>query len=551
MIISFEFVFLIVFNIYLKNNFQNFTKKEFKEQAKIIEIALKNNENSILNKIGEDTSNRITIIGKNGKVIYDSIKQGDRNESNSNRYRQKIKGILSEEEGFFVSKSETLDEDLLYYNMKSDDYIIRISMEYNIIQKIIDKNIFILLGFFIFLDILYYIIFIYYIKSFYSKKINRMKEILEGNGEISSIYLEDDVDLKEFWEIIRKWQFKNLNNLDKIAKEREKLSKIISSIEMGIIMVNGYGKIEVVNNDSEKFMDANINSKLYYEKINNVNIIKFIRNFLNEGKASKEEIFFSRLKEYYILESHYIENGDLYIILLKDITQNRKFEEVQKRFITDISHELKTPLTNIKGYLIAILGEKDEEIKEKFGEVVLKNIEKFENIINDFLNLTKIENSKIVNSYDVKITDIIDEVKDSLVSRLMATNAKIKYNFNVKDENGYVNVDKEKIITILKNLIENGIIYNNKEPEIIVNIDEYEKYYEFNIKDNGIGIEEIELKNIFKRFYRVDKARGNNLAGTGLGLAIVNDIISNYKGSIKVKSKKGEGTKFIVQLPKI
>ncbi|WP_307905434.1 sensor histidine kinase [Haliovirga abyssi] len=550
MIISFEFIFLIVFNVYLKNNFQNFTEKEFREQAKIVEIALENEGNSILKKIGEHSSNRITIIKKDGKVIYDNRKQGHESEMDSHRYRKEVKEALNGKEGFSIRKSNTLNENLLYYSMKSDDYIIRISMEYNIIQKIIDKTIFILLGIFIFLDILYYIIFVHYIKSFYSKKINRMKEILEGNGEISSIYLEDDIDLKEFWEIIRKWQFKNLNNLDKIAEEREKLSKIVSSIEMGIITVNRDGNIEFINNDSEKFMDLDINSNLYYEKINDVNIIKFIRNFLNERKISKEEIFFSKLKEYYILESHYIENGDLYIILLKDITQNRKFEEVQKQFITDISHELKTPLTNIKGYLIALLGAIDKETKEKFGEIVLKNIEKFENIIKDFLNITKIENSKIVNRYDVKINDVIEETKDSLVSRIMATNAKVNYNFNLKNENGYINIDKEKVITILKNLIENGIIYNNKIPEITVNISENESYYEFDIKDNGIGIEEIELKNIFKRFYRIDKARGNNLAGTGLGLAIVNDIISNYKGEIEIESKMGKGTKFKVKLPK-
>jgi two-component system phosphate regulon sensor histidine kinase PhoR len=130
-------------------------------------------------------------------------------------------------------------------------------------------------------------------------------------------------------------------------------------------------------------------------------------------------------------------------------------------------------------------------------------------------------------------------------------NASITANYFVKDMNYYINIDGEKIKTLLKNLIENAIIYNDKEkPEVSLTVEENRNIIKFKVKDNGIGMPEKELNNIFDSFYRVDKARTSNMAGTGLGLSIVKEIVDIHKGDIKVNSQEGQGTEFVIRIPK-
>ena len=119
-----------------------------------------------------------------------------------------------------------------------------------------------------------------------------------------------------------------------------------------------------------------------------------------------------------------------------------------------------------------------------------------------------------------------------------------------KLNDGYITIDSDKVFSILKNLVENAIIYSNEEPKIKINLKEEEKKYIFSVSDNGIGIPFAEQEKIFERFYRVDKARNTNVAGTGLGLAIVEEIIKIYNGKIEVESSEGKGTKFTFIIPK-
>ena len=140
------------------------------------------------------------------------------------------------------------------------------------------------------------------------------------------------------------------------------------------------------------------------------------------------------------------------------------------------------------------------------------------------------------------------EEVDGIVNK---KNGKLEFNFEILSKDNYIQVDYEKILMVLKNLIENGFIYNSsKIPEVIVNLYEMKNTYKFIIKDNGLGIEKNKIDKIFERFYRIDKARTSNIAGTGLGLSIVKEIIDNYKGEIKIISKENKGTMFTIIIPK-
>ena len=224
---------------------------------------------------------------------------------------------------------------------------------------------------------------------------------------------------------------------------------------------------------------------------------------------------------------------------------------LEKKFITNISHELKTPLTNIKGYLYAIEDEEDKEMQKNFIGIVNRNIDKLEAIIGDFLNFQRLEANKIVSAYPTDIKALVEKVIEGMDKIIEKKNASITANYFVKDMNYYINIDGEKIKTLLKNLIENAIIYNDKEkPEVSLTVEENRNIIKFKVKDNGIGMPEKELNNIFDSFYRVDKARTSNMAGTGLGLSIVKEIVDIHKGDIKVNSQEGQGTEFVIRIPK-
>jgi len=184
-------------------------------------------------------------------------------------------------------------------------------------------------------------------------------------------------------------------------------------------------------------------------------------------------------------------------------------------------------------------------MRKKFLNTIKTNVERLENIVLDFLNISKIENSNLVNISQVAVEKIKKELLEILSGKINEKGAKVDFLFNLTDGRDYLKVDSEKIFMILKNLIENGIIYNkNSEPEVIVKVDEKGDRYNISVEDNGIGIPIYEQDKIFERFYRIDKVRTSNLGGTGLGLSIVKTLIEKCGGGLVIDSIEGKGTIF-------
>ncbi len=337
------------------------------------------------------------------------------------------------------------------------------------------------------------------------------------------------------------------NNLE---KESEKLKEILSAID-DIIFVIKNNEI-VLKNKHIDILTYNSKSKKYFDTIKYNTLTKKIRLILLNNKNSKEDFFLNEINKYYFIESYKLEKEDAMIISLKDITTAKNFEKIQKDFISNVSHELKTPLTNIKGYTIALeesITEKNEN-SEHFFKIINSNIHKIENLLHDFLNYSKYEGSKILNLTHVKAEELINDILLSLTLLIKNKKADIETNFMLFDENHYLHIDSDKIKLVIKNLVENALIYSSKEPEINIEIIEDEETYTFRISDNGLGIPEEEIEKVFEKFYRVDNSRPMNMAGSGLGLAIVKEIIGNYNGEIKIASIEDQGSIFYIIIPK-
>lgn len=548
MILILEGIFIGINSKILSNLYQERAKQILKEDTILVKLVAEGNPRTKYQELFSNNALRFTLVDLTGKVVFDSKKTEEEEKRMDNHLqREEIQEAIEKKESFTIRYSETFDTVMAYYavsikNSVGEEYILRTASEYS--KELLQIREFLLVQIVFFLILNYVIHFFYknYIKRDFYTKIKRMRKFLES-GEMEKInYSKDEYWLFEFWDILKEWQGKKLKNISKLEKERRILSEVLHSVDLFIGLLDSEGKF-IVKNTSLKYVVDPYEEK-YLEAIKYLELITPIKNGLVNKKEYREDIYIQSLKKYFLFTMKYLEFSNRFIITIKDITSTREAVEVQKTFINNVSHELKTPLTNIKGYLIA-LEDAPEVMRKKFLNTIKTNVERLENIVLDFLNISKIENSNLVNISQVAVEKIKKELLEILSGKINEKGAKVDFLFNLTDGRDYLKVDSEKIFMILKNLIENGIIYNkNSEPEVIVKVDEKGDRYNISVEDNGIGIPIYEQDKIFERFYRIDKARTSNLGGTGLGLSIVKTLIEKCGGGLVIDSIEGKGTIF-------
>ncbi len=236
----------------------------------------------------------------------------------------------------------------------------------------------------------------------------------------------------------------------------------------------------------------------------------------------------------------------------KEIAQLRQLEKYRKDFLGNVSHELKTPIFNIQGYVLTLLdgGLEDPSVNRAYLERTEKSINRMISIVNDLESISRLESGEL--KLDRKKTDIVKLFDESFEEHeRLAKEHEIKLKFNKKpDRPIYVNIDKKRMMEGINNLIVNSIKYGKKEGSTTVDFMDMDDKILVEIKDNGIGISEPDLPRIFERFFRTDKSRSREMGGTGLGLAIVKHIIEAHNQTINVKSEVNVGTSFTFTLEK-
>lgn len=548
MILILEGIFIGINSKILSNLYQERAKQILKEDTILVKLVAEGNPRTKYQELFSNNKLRFTLVDLTGKVIFDSKKTEEEEKRMENHLqREEIQEAIKNSESFTIRYSETFDTVMAYYaipllNSEGEKYILRTSSDYS--KELLQIREFLLVQILFFLILNYVIHFFYknYIKRDFYTKIKRMRKFLES-GELEKInYSKDEYWLFEFWDLLKDWQGKNLKNISRLERERRILSEVLHSVDLFIGLLDSEGKF-IVKNTSLKYV-VDPYEERYLEAIKHWELITPIKNALVHKRECREDIYIQSLKKYFLFTMKYLEFSNRFIITIKDITSTREAVEVQKTFINNVSHELKTPLTNIKGYLIA-LEDAPESMRKKFLGTIKTNVERLENIVLDFLNISKIENSNLINISQVGIEKLKKELLEILSGKMAEKNAKVEFNFELTDKRDYLKVDVEKISMILKNLIENGIIYNkNLEPQVLVKIVEKDDRYNMSVEDNGMGIPIYEQDKIFERFYRIDKARTSNLGGTGLGLSIVKTLIENCGGGLTIDSKEGVGTNF-------
>ncbi len=321
------------------------------------------------------------------------------------------------------------------------------------------------------------------------------------------------------------------------------LITFLDFLKEGIIIVDDETKtVEFVNRFAKKFLkNEDYIEKNFKEVIENDYITSLIS--YNQDKDVKAEVNIDGQK--YLINVYKIEGKK--IIHLQDITPFEVYKQAKKDFVSNVSHELKTPISVLKSAVETIEEEKDFTMIKKFVDIAKKRIEQMDHLINDLLILARLESQEDqvkkekYNLYK-QIGDIFEDLKHLTYEKNIQLINNVPNNFEVY-------ADEQKLSIALKNLIENAIKYNKQDGKVIASAYKDNRNTTIVIQDTGIGIPEESIPFIFERFYRVDKSRSRNIGGTGLGLSIVKHITEAHKGKVWVESKLGEGSKFYLRIP--
>lgn len=552
-IVMIEIVFVITNITFLSHLYKDGVETSLRENVFIISNLIKEYDQKDYQQIFENSDMRFNIIGLDGKVIYDSRRYETEKNLENHSGRKEVIEAKNKGKGFDIRKSSISDETMAYYaversNKEGEKVVVRVSKNYGDTLKMLKIILVVELLFFTFLNFIIHAFYKKYLKRDLYRKIGVIEDFLKEKGNGENLYFEKDPWILNLWDIVQKWQNQNLENIINLNREKRILHQIITSMDSSICLFDENLQLIIKNS---RFNYLYEQDKLnYLNLIKDIEIIDVVKKGMREKLNQKSEVYIPRLKRYFSVNVKFLEQDQRYLLSIKDITQTKGMIEVQKTFISNVSHELKTPLTNIKGYVIA-LEDAPEPLRIQFLKTIKNNIDKLENIIIDFLNISKIESSNIVNIERVPIARLKGELHATLNERIKTGEVTITYSLTLLSKEKELRIDFEKVLTILKNLVENAIIYRGSlKPEIEISIIETKSMYKIGVKDNGIGIAPDDIGKIFERFYRVDKARTSNKAGTGLGLSIVKELVERCGGKIDVISKEGKGSIFIFTILK-
>ena len=352
-------------------------------------------------------------------------------------------------------------------------------------------------------------------------------------------------------------------NLEEAELSREmhqdRLETLIENIGSGVIFIDNKSYITLINKEYKRLFNidpVHFMFRVYHDVIESVEIITYIEEIFRTEKSLKRQIELPignehRHFEVYgapIIGNHDEWNGIL--LIFHDITELKRLEQIRKDFVANVSHELKTPITSIKGFSETLLDGAlhDEETLRSFLTIILNESNRLQLLIQELLHLSKMEQQVIeLQSDDIDIVALIKEIGMMLSTRMQDKH--IVFEMDVPDQ-AIVEGDSPRIKQVFINLLSNAVNYTPVSGKVSVSVKEEQDFVTVAIQDNGIGIENKELPRIFERFYRVDKARSRDSGGTGLGLSIVKHILEIHHGKVTVDSTVGVGTIFTVTLNK-
>ena len=526
--------------------------------------------NNLCREIGKKSSTRFTVILNSGEIAGDSDKDPAKMANHSDR--PEVKAAFTGRTGSAIHFSQTLQKKMMYVAIPLKRFgktegVLRASISAALFDTAL-KSIYLKIT----AGSLIVAILTALVTWTVARRISRpMEEIKRGVERFAGgdfrhklvITNPESVSLEvaRLAETINHMSDQLNDRIQTVTRQHHQLEAVFAGMVESVFAVDSHEKVIRMNQAAADLLGTEqeyVHGRNILEVINNPDLREFVkRTLVNSDPLEEEFIFRTDNNTQRSLQAHGVllrderrqEIGAL--IVLNDVTRMRRLEEVRQDFVANVSHELKTPITSIKGYIETLLDQAvdNPDDTRRFLGIVMKQADRLNAIVEDLLMLSRLE--KEDREYEISLTK--SKIRDPLHAAIDACKAEaeandIKINLKCSDTlTGEINPRLLEQAVI--NLVVNGVKYSRKGSEILINAEQKGNGIEIRVQDRGCGITAEHLPRLFERFYRSDKARSRQLGGTGLGLAIVKHIVQLHHGDVTVESTPGQGSTFTIHLP--
>lgn len=489
---------------------------------------------------------RLTLIAPDGTVLQETGYRAQQMENHLER--EEIRDALAKGEGFVRRKSSTLARETSYYAVRlANGSVLRGGVERGSWLAIMRETLPAMLG-----VLAIVLICCFTLTAVLTRKLlqplaragETAEAIVQGRAvpllsrlpEIDPILLR----LREQQEFIR-------DQMDELKEERNHSQRMMNTLNEGVILLGTDGRIVDYNRATERIfglsadlrgMDA---ATLAQEEI----WLRALHEVAEAGRSGGE---FSREERRYVLVARRLEKKEGGIlVVVRDVTEAYLAEQHRRQFTANVSHELNTPLTSVRGYAELLqkgMYERPEEVRN-FATRIMQEADRLLAMIEDLMNLARLDEGHTVVREDISLRDLTHEVADMLALQAQARQIRIE----VDGAEGRLRTDRHLCFELVMNLVDNAVKYNREGGEVRCRITELPQAVCLEVCDNGIGISPAEQAHVFERFYRVDHSRSKDTGGTGLGLAIVKHITQRLGGKVRLDSTPDVGTTVTITLP--
>jgi len=520
---------------------------------------------SVCKAMGRQSATRFTVILPSGRVVGDSRETPDLMDNHANR--PEIAMALSGETGTSIRYSNTLLQSMMYVArpIKENDNIlavIRAAIPTTFIEREL-KSIQLKIG----LGGLLIALLAAGISLLISRRIAHpivaMKKSAAqfANGDFSQrLTAPDSEEMAGLAEALNRMASQLDSRINTIINQRNEFETVLSSMQEGVVAFDNKERIISMNQAAAVLFECDpvqCQDKNIQEVVRNLPLQQFIRHAISGRELEEDDIVLYQngekilnLKSSPLLDADKDQIGTL--VVINDVTQLRRLENMRKDFVANVSHEIKTPLTAIKGFVETLhQGNVDKpEEAERFLGIIQKHVDRLSSIIDDLLSLSRIEQEDERQALEFESRPILEVFRSAVqICRSAAEEKSIDINLSC-EEHLEACIDPTLLEQAVVNLLDNAVKYSEPNSAIHLKASLTDSELQIIVEDQGIGIAQKHLPRLFERFYRVDKARSRKLGGTGLGLAIVKHIAQAHGGQVTVKSTPGKGSTLTIHLPK-
>jgi two-component system phosphate regulon sensor histidine kinase PhoR len=530
--------------------------------AELIDLSSAQKVSEQLKQIARISGARVTLVDAQGKVFADSEKDVASLENHFSR--PEVQEARLRGKGKSIRFSQTIGVDTLYVaiSMKSKSQItgyVRLARPLHDVQNAIEQ-----VYQSIFLAMMIAAVIALFIALFFSyrlaapiRALERFTERLRQGDPVETIFLETSDETKKLADNIN-YLVDELQSQIRLAnEEKSKLMTAFTSMTEGVLILDAEDKIEFVNSALSNILTGqyeDISGKTLMEAFRDVDLQKAFLKFKKTHAIVSEEVNLGSVEPVILNVSissvHNYPREEKVMLVFHDVTRLKKLEKIRVDFVANVTHEIRTPLTAIIGYLETIQAgatSSNEDVK-KFIDISLKQAGRLNRLVEDLLVISKIELGEIKLHFEEVPVRAAFEGAIPLVEA-KAGLKKINIHNNIQNNLLYVWADKDRLAQILVNILDNAVKFTKDFGSIFIEAEQKDKYTVLTIKDTGIGVPKEEVQRLGERFYRVDRSRSRDLGGTGLGLSIVKHLMLAHGGKIEIESQLGHGTKVSLYFP--